>query len=301
MDRAALLQQKCGVDFSNLSDSGILDLKKDSKILDSDYSDILDRISRLGESNPCQFRDTHHMMVEVTKIKSQLLGTLDNFKAELDTVISERDLSKEKIQNSVLLGIELPKFKGYDSPLDYYSFKSEFEKLIAPRVQAKLLPDHLKNNYLEGQAFQVVKEMTDIDEIWARLRQSFGNVTTLLSRKIRQLESGEPFYKIKNDGKRVSALIKFKNTLIELSSLAEKHDIQSELYHSSNLSKVFQQVGRDRQRKIMRNSCREVSGKIDYENLWNKIVDHVSEEILVSENMNLFSTCLLYTSDAADE
>ena len=57
------------------------------------------------------------------------------------TEVLKRDLSDEKIKNASLLGIKLSKFKGYQSPLDYYTFKAEFEKFVVPRVQAKLLPD----------------------------------------------------------------------------------------------------------------------------------------------------------------
>ena len=34
--------------------------------------------------------------------------------------------------------------------MDIYTFQTEFEKLISPNIQKKLLPDYLKNNYLEG-------------------------------------------------------------------------------------------------------------------------------------------------------
>ena len=46
------------------------------------------------------------------------------------------------------------------------TFKFEFEKLISPLVTAKLLPEYLKNNYLEGQAYELVKEIHQIDDIW---------------------------------------------------------------------------------------------------------------------------------------
>ena len=49
--------------------------------------------------------------------------------------------------------------------MDFYSFKSEFEKLIVPRVQAKLIPEDLKNNYLEGQALEIIREIENIDNI----------------------------------------------------------------------------------------------------------------------------------------
>ena len=114
----------------------------------------------------------------------------------LEKEIKDRDLSKEKIKNPSILGIKLPRFKGYGSVMDFYTFKVEFEKLVAPWVQAKLLPEYLKNNYLEGQAFEIVKEIDDIDKICGRLKQSFGNVVTL-STKLKEIESGVPLWQIK--------------------------------------------------------------------------------------------------------
>ena len=58
--------------------------------------------------------------------------------------------------------------------MDIYSFQTEFEKLISPRIQKKLLPEYLNWNYLEGPALFLVKEFADIDTIWAKLKESFG-------------------------------------------------------------------------------------------------------------------------------
>ena len=46
--------------------------------------------------------------------------------------------------------------------LDLYMFKSEFHKLISPQIQARLLPDYLTNNYLEGQALEIVREINEM-------------------------------------------------------------------------------------------------------------------------------------------
>ena len=51
------------------------------------------------------------------------------FKKNLEIEISKRDLSEEKVKNASILGITIPKFRGYDSSMDFYTFKAEFEKL----------------------------------------------------------------------------------------------------------------------------------------------------------------------------
>ena len=160
--------------------------------------------------------------------------------------IKDHNLSKEKIKNPSILGIKLPRFKGYGSVMDFYTFKVEFEKLVAPWVQAKLSPEYLKNNYLEGQAFEIVKEIDDIDKIWGRLKQSFGNVVTLLSTKLKGIESGVPLRQIKSE-KLVQAITKIKNCMMDLSGLAAKHKIEASLFHRSNLAKIYSILGRKRQ------------------------------------------------------
>ena len=149
----------------------------------------------------------------------------------LEKEISDRDLSEDKINNPSILGIKLPKFKGFDSVMEFYTFKVEFEKLVAPWVQAKLvapwvqaklLPEYLQNNYLEGQAFEKVKDIDDIDKIWGRLKLSFGNVVTLLSTKLKEIVSGVPLWQIKSDEKLVQAITKIKNCMMESISIKPK-------------------------------------------------------------------------------
>ena len=91
------------------------------------------------------------------------------------------------MKNTSFLKLDVPKYHGYGSSLDFYTFKSEFEKLISGRIQAKLLPDYLKCNYLEGQALDIVKEIHQMDEIWGRLKNAFGNVNILLNNKLSEV------------------------------------------------------------------------------------------------------------------
>ena len=288
-ERISLLKQKCVVDLRKASDSSVLDLRKNVKDFDSEFNDVLDRITELGKSYPSQYSETSYMMADLADSKSDLKNSLDVFKSRLEQEICTRDLSEEKIKNASLVGIKLPKFKGYNSSLDFYTFKSEFEKLVATRLSAKLLPDYLKNNYLEGQAFQVVKELTELNQIWERLKQSFGNVTTLLSKKLNDLERGEALSKIKDDEKFVISATRFKNCMDELTTLAEKHDLKNELYHMSTLTKIFHLIGKERQRKIMEHSHKTFTGHIDNEQMWLNIVNHLNREIQVREQIIMFN------------
>ena len=47
-----------------------------------------------------------------------------------------------------------------------------------------MMADVLKNNLLEGLALSLVRSVTDIDEIWKRLRRSFGDPKSLVKKKL---------------------------------------------------------------------------------------------------------------------
>ena len=83
--------EKCVVDIKSLSDSAVLDLKKDSKTLDSEFNDVLDRIDNLGQSYPSQYSETFDMMDEISTLKSNLKTKVDGFKTELEQQIVSRD------------------------------------------------------------------------------------------------------------------------------------------------------------------------------------------------------------------
>ena len=285
-ERFECLESKCSVDVKKLSDPDLLSRKKDMKSLDSDFNDILDRITKLSEHNPNEFEETEYYLEDVSDRKKILKKSLDLFKVNLETEISDRDLTEEKMKNASVLGIKIPKFKGYDSVLDYYTFKSEFDKLVVPHVRANLLPDYLKNNYLDGQALQLVKEIHDLDGIWKRLKESFGDVQSLLSRKLSELDKSTPLWKVKADEKLIESILRLKNLMLELKTLAESHNIQSSLFHSSNVAKAFAHLGTKRQLEITKKSL-DSDLDVTEEQKWDNIVSYLDKEMKVREQVLL--------------
>ena len=128
------------------------------------------------------------MLVDSQRDQKKALETRNAFAMKLHTIFSERDISEEKLRNVNTLSIELAKFKGYDSKLDIYSFKTEFEKLIQPITLKRYWVDTLKNNYLAGPAFTLVEKCEEIDKIWEKLINAYGNVKLLLQNKIGNLD-----------------------------------------------------------------------------------------------------------------
>ena len=55
-----------------------------------------------------------------------------DFLGNLQSVLLERDITPDKLKNASILRVDTPKFSGYDSRMDFFTFKSEFRKLIEP-------------------------------------------------------------------------------------------------------------------------------------------------------------------------
>ena len=143
--------------------------------------------------------------------------------------ISERDISEKKLKNAAGLKIELPKFKGYYSDMDIYTFRSEFSKLIEPNVQKGLWATCLKNNYLSGAAYNLVSKFDKIDEIWEKLIEVYGNTQLMFQNKISALEKFSNLEKLKEDEKIAYTLTSLLNVMSDLSRLAEKYDLEGDL------------------------------------------------------------------------
>jgi hypothetical protein len=90
--------------------------------------------------------------LQVIKDKKQLyeklLSIRDMYEAKLQEEVKERELDEKKAFNKSKLNIKLPKFKGYDSSQDIYTFKSNFEKIHLKETPRHMLPDLLKNKKL---------------------------------------------------------------------------------------------------------------------------------------------------------
>ena len=97
--------------------------------------------------------------------------------------------------------------------MDFYTFKSEFQKLVEPTVQQKYWADCLKRNYLTGSAFTLVEKESDYSKIWHKLFEFFGNASLLLQNELGDLETICGLWKIKGEEKIASAIAGLINAM----------------------------------------------------------------------------------------
>ena len=74
----------------------------------------------------------------------------------------------------------------------------------------------------------------------------------LLQNKLGSLAKFSNLSKLQDDEKILLTLTNVLNTMDELSKLATENDLESDLYYGGGLEKVFELVGKFRERKFIR-------------------------------------------------
>ena len=97
----------------------------------------------------------------------------------------------------------------------------------------------------------MVEKLEDMEEIWKKLIDSYGNVKLLLQTKMNALDKLGHLGTIEGDEKLANAIAKIINVMTELSTLAERHQLETKLYVGGGLEKVFKLIGEERERKFL--------------------------------------------------
>ena len=146
-----------------------------------------------------------------------------------------------------------------------------------PYVQKSLLAETLKYNYLGNPALTLVKELTDIDEIWERLIKSYGDPRNLLLNKLRELCQLGGLENISGDENLIRAISELLNVMSELKRLAGKYDLRHDLYQArGGLGKFRELIGQRRFKKLIRKNMDLTLG---YEDEWDRIAQQLELEL----------------------
>ena len=201
--------------------------------------------------------------------------------------LSEREIDKLSSFKDSVLKINLSKFGGFDSKIDIYSFQTEFEKLHKRTTPSIYLPDLLRNNYLEDPALSIVKAETDINEIWRRLKSSFGNTNILLNKKLEDISNLESIWRIKAPSKIAESLSKIIALMKNLMSLCKQHKIEAKLYNSDCIQRLYKLLGDMRTTRWFEFICdREIEGK----ELWTELINFLEKDLKVQQQKQLISS-----------
>ena len=272
------LKRRClsKTDLKVLNVYEVLNLKKSEENFHTEHRELIDKICSFeayilgcGEG-ATDLRDS------VLEIRDECSSIVWNFIDALDDTIRERDISEQKLKNSAGLNIEMEKFKGYNSATDVYSFRTDFRKLVEPEVRKNLWADHLKKKCLAGAAYNLVVNIENIDDIWAKLIEVYGDTSLLLQNKLGSLEKFSSLDKVRDDEKIVNTLTGLLNVMEDLSKLASEYNLENELYYGTGLHKILALVGTVRERKFIKSIA---STKINCVEKWKKLVAFIKDEV----------------------
>ena len=274
--RYVSLAKKCKVDPAVLSDHEVLDLRKKEDSLSTELREILDKISSLIQYVvPCG-KVADDLRNEVLLMQDDVSSLTDDFLKKVHKTIIDRDISEKKLKNAAGLNIQIPKFKGYLSEMNIYTLRTEFKKLIEPELQKSLWADYLKKNCLAGPALNLVSNMEDIDLIWAKLIEVYGNHQLLLQNKLGSLSKFSNLESVTDDEKIAFVLASVLNTMEDLRKLAEEYDLTAELYYGGGLQRVLDLIGKDRERRFIRKT---VQTNLKNDQKWIRLVEFLKGEL----------------------
>ena len=140
--RFKTLSKKYGVNLEELGDYQILDLQQE-KSMDLEFNEILDKVTELSSLAHLVGEKMCATIDKVRKTRDKLVSKREVFSDTLRKIMIERDITLEKIKQASDMPIEIPRFTGYDSKMDFFTFRSEFRKLIEPKIRKKLWPDYV--------------------------------------------------------------------------------------------------------------------------------------------------------------
>ena len=259
--RCNALANKFDQDFEILGDYQTLELSQNEN-MDLEFNRILEKITELSSLVASIGDQTLHS--DTFEWRQKLSKKRDEYSKKLLSVVVSRDITPDNMKNACALQVDISKFSGYESSIDFFSFKTKFRKLVEPRVQKPYWADYLKLNYLSGLALTLVQKEVDYVKIWSRLEEAYGNTRLLLHNKLGELDKIGGLWKIKGDNKTAQAIAGLINIMKGLSILAVEHNLEGQLYEGGGLEKVLSLVGDGLHRKFRsQNMSKTISGKKD--------------------------------------
>ena len=212
----------------------------------------------------------------------------NEYTIRLGEVVKNRQLDQKKAFNRSKLNIKLPKYKGYGG-IDIYTFRNRFEKLHpASEIPKEHLPELLMNNFLENPALLLVKDAKDIDTIWKRLTEAYGDCKRLLANKVAELGDVEGVCKSKDPEKVIDGLSKVINLMRDLMQIATDHNLKQKLYHGDAMDRIHSLMGEGRFTRWVSISCDK--NLSDEEQQWNELTVFLEKEIKVNQQKALWSS-----------
>ena len=134
----------------------------------------------------------------------------------------------------------------------------------------------------------LVKDVTDVDDIWKRLKESYGDCRILLQKKMEKIDTFQGLWNQKGPEKVIEGLSKIINLMRDLMHLAKDHSIENKLYLGDSLERIAALFGKNRLHRWLTLSChKELS---DGEPQWTKLITFLEKEIKINQQKLLLTS-----------
>ena len=158
---------------TNLSREAMLRRKEEKPALAIEFDRFRERADKVISNTEAQFDGKDDIIRNIIKLSGILEKSKTNYDNKVYHDLMINDLTDDKLKLAEQTNIDIGKFSG-NAGEDYYTFKSKFLKRYVHHPKS-LMVETLKNNHLAGKAKQCVGSVDDIDNIWKRLKNNFGN------------------------------------------------------------------------------------------------------------------------------
>ena len=111
---------------------------------------------------------------------------------------------------------------------------------------------------------------------------AYGNPKLLLKKKITEISRIGQLWKVNDLDKLAEALSWITNTMKDLERIASEHGIESKLYSSNGIERIYQCLGNNRVTRW--------GESYDDETLWTKLIDFSEKDLRVQQQKVLIST-----------
>ena len=231
--------------------------------------------------------DSSTLIDNQKKRYEMLMSIKHSYVERLRTEVKSREIEERKAFDKTKLNIKLPKFGGYKSTVDIYTFKTNFEK-IHKTTPKSFLPDLLKNNFLEDSALLLVKDVAEVNDIWKRLKEAYGDCRILLQKKLEKLDSLQGLWTHKAPEKVIEGLSRIINLMRDLMHLAKDHSIENKLYLGDSLERITAVLGENQLHRWLTLSCdKDLS---DGEHQWVELITFLEKEIKINQQKVLLTS-----------
>ena len=211
-----------------LDRAAMLKRKADQPVLAAEFDRFRERVDKLIQTDVV-VENREKNLDYVQQLLAQLEHSKKSYESKVYTDLVANDLTEDKLKLAELTKIDVGKFSGATGE-DYYSFKTKFLKAYGNHPQS-LMVEWLKNNHLDGKAKESVGSLEDMDNIWQRLKDNFGNTEQLLLYHFSRINQLGPMHKRKSYTSKKHYVQTLINTMQDVIDLATEHDLVGEIHY----------------------------------------------------------------------